>query len=162
MWRLFGTAARRRRGATPRLPLGNRHLDCAQKAHSSVTPITVRERSRAVCALCASTPESSGEHSPVRTPVRAASWTKVLPGASASEESNPPLPAANADLGLMLSVPYSSTTIFRFAHISFSTFGHTVTLTSPRWALCSSNINVRDWPIPPPIESGIRLFRIAW
>ena len=38
---------------------------------------------------------------------------------------------------------------------SFSTFGHTVTLTSPRWAVRSRSIIVRDWPIPPPIESGI-------
>ena len=47
--------------------------------------------------------------------------------------------------------------MFFFAHISFSTFGQTVTLTSPRWALRSSSIRVRDWPMPPPMESGISL-----
>src|SRR5208337_2227486 len=56
---------------------------------------------------------------------------------------------------------YSSTKILFSAHISFRIFGHTVTLTSPRWALRSSSIKVRDWPIPPPIESGIWSFRIA-
>ena len=50
---------------------------------------------------------------------------------------------------------YSSTKIFFFAHISFSTFGHTVTLTSPRCAFRSRDIKVRDCPIPPPIDSGI-------
>jgi len=57
---------------------------------------------------------------------------------------------------------YSSTKIFLPTHISFRIFGHTVTLTSPRWALRSNSIKVRDCPIPPPIESGISLFRIAW
>jgi len=58
--------------------------------------------------------------------------------------------------------PYSRTKIFLLAHISFRIFGQTVTLTSPRCALRSNCINVRDCPMPPPIESGILLFRIAW
>jgi len=40
--------------------------------------------------------------------------------------------------------------------------GQTVTLTSPRCALRSRSIVVRDCPMPPPIESGIWSFRIAW
>jgi len=44
----------------------------------------------------------------------------------------------------------------------FERLGHTVTLTSPRCAFFSSSIVVRDWPMPPPIESGIRSFRMAW
>ena len=39
---------------------------------------------------------------------------------------------------------------------SFSTFGHTDTLTSPRCALRSSSISVRDWPMPPPTTAGSR------
>jgi len=57
---------------------------------------------------------------------------------------------------------YSSTWMFFFRQMSLSCFGHTVTLTSPRCALRSSSIVVRDWPIPPPIDSGIWSFRIAW
>jgi len=49
---------------------------------------------------------------------------------------------------------YSSTKIFFFAHICFKMSGHTVTLTSPRWAFRSNCISVRDCPIPPPIDSG--------
>ena len=45
--------------------------------------------------------------------------------------------------------------MFFFAHISFRILGHTVTLTSPRCALWSSSIWVRDWPMPPPIERGV-------
>ena len=56
---------------------------------------------------------------------------------------------------------YSSTWMFFFRQISLSCFGHTVTLTSPRCALRSSSIVVRDCPIPPPIDSGIWSFRIA-
>lgn len=44
--------------------------------------------------------------------------------------------------------------MFLSRHMSLSTFGHTVTLTSPRWAFLSRNIWVRDWPIPPPIDNG--------
>jgi hypothetical protein len=51
--------------------------------------------------------------------------------------------------------PHSRTKMFLFAHISLRTLGHTVTLTSPRCALCRSSIWVRDWPMPPPIESGV-------
>ena len=40
--------------------------------------------------------------------------------------------------------------------MSFRIFGHTVTLTSPRCALRSRSIRVRDCPMPPPIDSGIR------
>ena len=36
------------------------------------------------------------------------------------------------------------------AHMSFRIFGHTVTLTSPRWALRSRVIRVRACPMPPP------------
>ena len=52
--------------------------------------------------------------------------------------------------------------MFFFSQIRFSSFGHTVTLTSPRCAFWSRSITVRDWPIPPPIESGIWSIRIAW
>ena len=58
-------------------------------------------------------------------------------------------------------VAHSRTRMFRLAHISFRTFGHTVTLTSPRWALRRICITVRDWPMPPPILSGISSARIA-
>ena len=57
---------------------------------------------------------------------------------------------------------YSSTLMFFFRQISLSCFGQTVTLTSPRCALRSRSIVVRDWPMPPPIDSGIWSFRIAW
>ena len=56
---------------------------------------------------------------------------------------------------------YSSTKILCLAQTSFSASGHTVTLTSPRCAFRSRSISVRDWPIPPPIESGMRCCRIA-
>jgi hypothetical protein len=56
---------------------------------------------------------------------------------------------------------YSNTKMSRFAHISLRIFGHTVTLTSPRCALRRRSISVRDWPMPPPIESGISLLMIA-
>jgi hypothetical protein len=49
---------------------------------------------------------------------------------------------------------YSKTKIFFFAHMSFKIFGQTVTLTSPKWALRSSSIWVRDWPMPPPMLRG--------
>jgi len=52
--------------------------------------------------------------------------------------------------------------MLRAAHMSFSTFGQTLTLTSPRCALRSSSIIVRDCPIPAPIESGTSPFTIAW
>jgi len=32
--------------------------------------------------------------------------------------------------------------------------GQTLTVTSPRWAFLRSSIWVRDWPMPPPIDSG--------
>ena len=50
---------------------------------------------------------------------------------------------------------YSSTWMFFFSQMSFRIFGHTLTVTSPRCALRSSSISVRDCPIPPPTESGI-------
>src|SRR5579871_2953896 len=56
---------------------------------------------------------------------------------------------------------YSRTKIFFFEQISFKIFGHTATLTSPRCAFRNNSINVRDWPMPPPIESGMSLFKIA-
>jgi len=57
---------------------------------------------------------------------------------------------------------YSRTKMFFFAHISFRIFGHTVTLTSPKCALRNKSIKVRDWPIPPPMESGRTLLTIPW
>src|SRR5208337_4131641 len=57
---------------------------------------------------------------------------------------------------------YSSTKMFFLAQISFRIFGQTVTLTSPRCALRSNNIRVRDWPIPPPIDRGIWWVKIPW
>ncbi len=56
----------------------------------------------------------------------------------------------------------SMTWMLRFAHISFRTFGHTVTLTSPRCAFRRRSIRTRDWPMPPPIESGSVPFTIPW
>jgi len=79
------------------------------------------------------------------------------------------IPCAHKKRGGLLAAPcwpltpdYSKTKMCFFAHISFRIFGHTVTLTSPRCAFRKSSIRVRDWPIPPPIESGIWSFRIAW
>lgn len=63
--------------------------------------------------------------------------------------------AATAAPGPITQSHYSSAKMFFFAQISFRIFGHTVTLTSPRCAFRRSSINVRDCPIPPPIESGI-------
>ena len=40
------------------------------------------------------------------------------------------------------------------AHMSLSTCGQTLALTSPRWALWRRSI-VRDWPIPAPIERDL-------
>ena len=55
-----------------------------------------------------------------------------------------------------------STWMFFAAQMSFRTCGHTETSTSPIWAVRSRYMNVRDWPIPPPMLSGISSFRIAW
>ena len=57
---------------------------------------------------------------------------------------------------------YSSTRMFRFAQISLRIFGHTVTLTSPRCAVRSKAMYVRDCPMPPPMLSGTSSFTIAW
>lgn len=57
---------------------------------------------------------------------------------------------------------YSRTWMFFLAQMSFNARGQTVTLTSPRWAFFSSSMAVRDWPMPPPIDSGIWSFKIAW
>lgn len=57
---------------------------------------------------------------------------------------------------------YSKTRMFFAAQISLSCFGHTVALTSPRCAIRSRYMQRRDWPIPPPMESGISSLRIAW
>ena len=59
------------------------------------------------------------------------------------------------------STGYSRTWMSRRAHISFRTCGQTVTLTSPRWAFRSRSIIVLDWPMPPPIESGMSSAMIA-
>ncbi len=50
---------------------------------------------------------------------------------------------------------YSITWMFFFLHISFSIFGQTVALTSPMWAFLSRSMKVWDWPMPPPMLSGI-------
>ncbi len=52
-------------------------------------------------------------------------------------------------------LPHSSTKMFFLEQISFRILGHTVTLTSPRCAFFSSSIKVRDWPMPPPMLSGM-------
>lgn len=72
----------------------------------------------------------------------------------------PSLKVRAGQSGRRLSI-YSSTKIFFFEQISFRIFGHTVTLTSPKCALRSRSISVRDCPIPPPIDSGSSLFIIA-
>ena len=80
-----------------------------------------------------------------------------------ARDNNAGVASLATPLGILPEKPfYSSTKMFLLAHISFRIFGHTVTLTSPRWALRSNSIKVRDCPIPPPIESGIWLFRMAW
>ena len=56
---------------------------------------------------------------------------------------------------------YCSTWMFFFAHMSRRTFGQTVTLHSPKCAVLSRYMYVRDWPIPPPMLSGISLLTIA-
>ncbi len=55
---------------------------------------------------------------------------------------------------------HSRTSIFLRRHISLSTFGHTLTVTSPRWAFFRSSICTRDCPMPPPMLKGISSFRI--
>ncbi len=50
---------------------------------------------------------------------------------------------------------YSRTWMFLSAQIRFSSSGQTVTLTSPMCAARRRYMYVRDWPIPPPTESGI-------
>ncbi len=61
----------------------------------------------------------------------------------------------------LIPVLYSNTWMLCLWPISLRIFGHTLTVTSPRWALRSNNIMVRDCPMPPPMESGISPFRIA-
>ena len=53
------------------------------------------------------------------------------------------------------------TWMFFFLDISLRIFGQTVALTSPMWAFFKSDINVRDWPMPPPMLSGIWLLVMA-
>lgn len=57
---------------------------------------------------------------------------------------------------------YWRTKIFFFAHMSRRILGQTVTLHSPRCAFLRIAIYVRDWPMPPPIVSGISPFIIIW
>ena len=44
--------------------------------------------------------------------------------------------------------------MFFSSQMSLSRFGHTPTVTSPRCALWSSSIWVRDWPMPQWLQSG--------
>jgi hypothetical protein len=57
---------------------------------------------------------------------------------------------------------YSRTWMFFSAQMSLRAFGQTVTLTSPRCAVLSRYMKVRDCPMPPPMLKGIRSSRIAW
>lgn len=57
---------------------------------------------------------------------------------------------------------HSRTWMFLFAQISFNCRGQTLTVTSPRWAVRRRYMKVRAWPMPPPMESGIWSFRMAW
>jgi len=57
---------------------------------------------------------------------------------------------------------YSRMWMLCFAEISFSCLGQTDTVTSPRCAVRSRYMKVRDCPMPPPIESGIWSFMMAW
>ena len=74
------------------------------------------------------------------------------------------LPQARKTFGILLpsGADYSSTWMFFSAHMSLRIWGHTVTDTSPRCALRRRYMYVRDWPMPPPIESGISSLRIPW
>lgn len=57
---------------------------------------------------------------------------------------------------------YSRTWMFFLAQISLRIWGHTLTVTSPRCAFLSRSMRVRDWPMPPPMLSGISFFTMAW
>src|ERR1019366_3044005 len=96
---------------------------------------------------------------------RARSWT--FSRTRGSDGSGRTVPDARSDPGARRGLPdprsgYSMTWMLRLAHISFRTFGHTVTLTSPRCAFRRRSIRTRDWPMPPPIESGSVPFTIPW
>lgn len=54
---------------------------------------------------------------------------------------------------------YSRTWMFFFAQMSFRILGQTLTDTSPRCALRSKSMRVRDWPMP--VLGGIWIFRMA-
>lgn len=97
-----------------------------------------------------------------RHPASGARKTFYPPSAIRLSASGDRFSLRTSQIVLRTSAFYSSTKIFLLAHISFKIFGQTVTLTSPRWALRRSSISVRDWPMPPPMESGISFFRIAW
>lgn len=56
---------------------------------------------------------------------------------------------------------HCNTKMFFFRQISCNRWGQTLTLTSPRCALRNSSMVVRDWPMPPPMLSGIWSFRMA-
>jgi len=45
--------------------------------------------------------------------------------------------------------------MFFFSQIFFDTFGHTLTVTSPKCAFLSNSRRARDWPMPPPMLRGI-------
>ena len=68
----------------------------------------------------------------------------------------------NGMLRVSRNAAYSITWMLCFAQISLSCFGHTETVTSPRCAVLSRYMKVRDWPMPPPMLRGILSFTIAW
>jgi len=103
-------------------------------------PPAIRRRPHSRC-----TPRSSHSEPTVAGPMAAA----------------PTDPAPVAGVGVRIA-SYSRTKMFLASQISLSSSGQMVTLTSPIWALRSRYIQVRDWPMPPPMLSGISSLRIAW
>jgi hypothetical protein len=91
---------------------------------------------------------------------------EYIPAARQKQDKGTPLPPilpkSRNPLIIQAFRAYSRTWIFFFAHISFKILGHTLTVTSPRCAFLKSSISVRDWPIPPPMLSGISFFKMAW
>lgn len=78
----------------------------------------------------------------------------VLSAHEPEHDLTSPNPVRGSSPGGWLDADHSITWMLCLAHICLSMSGHTVTLTSPRCAFRSSNIWVRDWPMPPPIERG--------
>ncbi len=56
---------------------------------------------------------------------------------------------------------YSKTWMFFLAQMSLRACGQTLTVTSPRWAVRSRYMKVRDCPMPPPMLNGMRSLRSA-